>query len=124
MSENASATIAVLLRKKRHVDAAAEYLENAGQLVVRLSNEADDPSRQGIRVATMHRAKGLEFDVVFLAGIKDGEVPPTSLIDEAVDPAAKREAMDRERCLLHVAATRARRRLYVSWNGAKSFLIP
>lgn len=125
MSENASATIAVLLRKKLHVDAAVEYLENAGQLVIRLSEkEADDPSRQGIRVATMHRAKGLEFDVVFLAGIKDGEVPPTSLIDEAVDPAAKREAMDRERCLLHVAATRARRRLYVSWNGAKSFLIP
>lgn len=125
MSENASDTIAVLLRKKLHVDAAVEYMENSGKLVIRLSEkEADDPSRQGIRVATMHRAKGLEFDVVFLAGIKDGEVPPTSLIDEAVDPAAKREAMDRERCLLHVAATRARRRLYVSWYGAKSFLIP
>jgi superfamily I DNA/RNA helicase len=77
---------------------------------------------KGVRLATMHRVKGLEFPVMILASINAG-VMPLYLKDVDGDPAAKAEHDGRERSLLFVAATRARDMLIVtSWGNRSSFL--
>jgi len=74
---------------------------------------------QGIRLATMHRVKGLEFHVMILAGLNAG-VLPLHLPKRVTDPVAKEEHDSRERSLLFVAATRARDILLLTCAGTPS----
>ncbi len=67
------------------------------------------PVLDGVTLASMHAAKGLEWDTVILPGLVEGVMP----IVYARTPAAQ----DEERRLLYVAVTRARERLYLSWAG-------
>ena len=60
-----------------------------------------------MQLMTYHRAKGLEFDAVFLPRLLDGELPYRARKSEA-DP-------DEERRLLYVGITRARTHLFLSW---------
>ncbi|MEP7341952.1 MAG: 3'-5' exonuclease [Acidobacteriota bacterium] len=77
---------------------------------------------KGVRLATMHRVKGLEFPVMILAGINAGVIPLRLPVAES-DPVAKVEHEHRERSLLFVAATRARDLLIVTcWGQPCSFL--
>jgi DNA helicase-2/ATP-dependent DNA helicase PcrA len=62
---------------------------------------------RGVNLLTYHRAKGLEFDAVFLPRLLDGELPFRSGRSKA-DP-------DEERRLLYVGITRARRYLFLTW---------
>lgn len=80
----------------------------------------DDSQKPGVRLANMHRIKGLEFKVVFLVGIRDGVVPLEVALNKSDDPVERRAAEIAERALLHVAGTRAVRGLYVTWSGEKS----
>jgi len=76
----------------------------------------------GVRLATMHRVKGLEFPVMVLAGI-NAPVMPLRLASVEGDPTAKADHDERERSLLFVAATRARDLLIVtSWGNPSPFL--
>jgi DNA helicase-2/ATP-dependent DNA helicase PcrA len=61
----------------------------------------------GVELLTYHRAKGLEWDAVFLPALEEGTLP----IRQATDPAELAE----ERRLLYVGVTRARRHLWLSW---------
>ncbi|NAZ14519.1 UvrD-helicase domain-containing protein [Glutamicibacter soli] len=70
------------------------------------------PTLDGVTLASFHAAKGLEWDVVFLAGLSDGLVPITYAKDQA--------GYDEERRLLYVGITRARIRLYLSWSLART----
>ncbi|SFF96730.1 UvrD-like helicase C-terminal domain-containing protein [Planifilum fulgidum] len=74
-------------------------------------------TRDGVSCGTMHRAKGLEFRVVFLVGVSEGLVPPQSRIQKAKDPLAREQMEREERSLLYVAATRARDKLFVTSSG-------
>ena len=78
----------------------------------RRAAEQHAPVAEGVTLATLHAAKGLEWDVVFLCGMQDGTMP----IVYAEGPAAVEE----ERRLLYVGMTRARRSLSVSWSLARS----
>ena len=74
-------------------------------------------TRDGVSCGTMHRAKGLEFRVVFLVGVSEGLIPPQSRIQKAKDPLAREQMEREERSLLYVAATRARDKLFVTSSG-------
>lgn len=77
----------------------------------------------GVRLATLHRVKGLEFPVMLVAGV-NARVVPMRLSSVEGDPTAKAEHEERERALLFVAATRARDALVVtSWGTTSPFLV-
>ncbi|MBO4872203.1 MAG: ATP-dependent helicase [Lachnospiraceae bacterium] len=68
---------------------------------------AEDVKTPAVRLMTMHGAKGLEFDTVFLPGLNEGVIPGPKSISE--------EDVEAERRLLYVAMTRARRDLKMSF---------
>jgi DNA helicase-2/ATP-dependent DNA helicase PcrA len=69
-------------------------------------------SRRGVHLLTLHRAKGLEFDTVFLPRLEEKELPSRQSRTEA--------EVDEERRLLYVGMTRAKRALWLSWSGTPS----
>jgi DNA helicase-2/ATP-dependent DNA helicase PcrA len=72
------------------------------------ADAAHPPTVQGVTLASLHAAKGLEWDAVFLVGLVDGTLP----IQHADDDPVK---IEEERRLLYVGVTRARRHLALSW---------
>lgn len=86
-------------------------------------DSAENTQIPGVRLANMHRIKGLEFKVVFLVGIRAGVVPLALSVAATEDPMEKRARDINERALLHVAGTRAVHSLYISWAGERSPLI-
>jgi DNA helicase-2/ATP-dependent DNA helicase PcrA len=88
---------------------AEGFLQWIGTAVREDSLEGGD----GVTLSTFHRAKGLEWPVVFVTGLEDGLVP----IGHARGP----EALAEERRLLYVACTRAERELHLSWARRRSF---
>jgi DNA helicase II / ATP-dependent DNA helicase PcrA len=79
----------------------AEYLQFVKALVAAQKNDEDFDA---VRIMTVHRSKGLEFPIVFTAGVSEGVLPH-----------ARAEDVDEERRLCYVALTRAIDRLYVSY---------
>ena len=69
------------------------------------------PVVQGVTLASLHAAKGLEWDAVFLVGLADGTLP----ISHALAHGAVSEPVEEERRLLYVGITRARMHLALSW---------
>ncbi len=70
------------------------------------------PALDGVTIGSLHAAKGLEWDAVFLPGLTDGTLP---IIYAKTD-----EAIEEERRLFYVGVTRARLRVYLSWSLARS----
>ena len=68
--------------------------------------------RRGVHLLTLHGAKGLEFDAVFLPRVEERELP--------VRAARRADEIDEERRLLYVGLTRAKRHLCVTWSGRPS----
>ncbi|GAB3265537.1 ATP-dependent DNA helicase UvrD2 [Alteromonas gracilis] len=78
----------------------------------RRAHEQHAPVAEGVTLATLHTAKGLEWDAVFLAGMQEGSMP----ITYAKTPTE----IEEERRLLYVGLTRARQHLHVSWSLARN----
>lgn len=85
-------------------------------------NKPDEAAYTGIRLATMHRVKGLEFKYVFVVSVNDGIVPLKAAIDHT-DAVTEQETLTSEKCLLYVALTRAQRQAYITSYGVASQLI-
>jgi len=84
--------------------------ELAAELAVR-GSIGHAPTMAGVTLASLHSAKGLEWQAVFLPGLTDGTLP--------IVYAQSDEAVEEERRLLYVGVTRARERLYLSWAVAR-----
>jgi DNA helicase-2/ATP-dependent DNA helicase PcrA len=90
-----------------------------GALVTELRQRADSrhpPVVQGVTLASLHAAKGLEWDAVFLVGLADGTLP----ISHALAHGPDSEPVEEERRLLYVGITRARTHLALSWALARA----
>ena len=97
---------------KELVVAMAEF-ENLGGFLEHVSLVMDNAAEAGgdlVNLMTLHSAKGLEFDTVFLPGWEDGLFPSQRALDEG-----GLAALEEERRLAYVGLTRARRRGYVSF---------
>ena len=79
-----------------------DYLQNVNLL----SDVDKTENNEGISLMTIHAAKGLEFDVVFLTGMEDGLFPSQRTMEEG--------GLEEERRLCYVAITRAKERLFIS----------
>jgi len=115
--------IGVLCARRADADRVQGKLRVAGIETVTLQSGADDRSVPGVRITTMHRAKGLEFFAVAIPFLSDTSFPPSGALRAAVDPADKEDIIMQYRSLLHVAATRAKKALRVSWSGAPTALL-
>jgi DNA helicase-2/ATP-dependent DNA helicase PcrA len=78
----------------------------------RRAAEQHAPAAGGVTLATLHAAKGLEWDAVFLVGMHDGAMPLTHATTDA--------EVEEERRLLYVGMTRAREHLVLSWASART----
>jgi superfamily I DNA/RNA helicase len=103
---------------------AALKESGVGTCFIRRS-EAEDRRVPGLRLATMHRVKGLEFERVIITGVNDGLVPYEKTGRSSSDPVVQRESEVQERALLYVAATRAKLEVLVTTHGPPSrYLAP
>ncbi len=89
----------------------ADVSSDAGAIVAELDRRAAherDNAGEGVNLLTYHRAKGLEWDAVFLPMLEDGSLPIRQALDDD-------DALAEERRLLYVGITRARIHLALSW---------
>lgn len=88
-------------------------------LLTELRQRADSrhpPVVQGVTLASLHAAKGLEWDAVFLVGLADGTLPISHALSQGPDS----EPVEEERRLFYVGITRARVHLALSWALARN----
>lgn len=112
--------ICVVARTNTLVDEYKKYLTAAGIACFGVKRkQADDRSRMGVRLATMHRVKGLEFTIVYIVAANKNYIPLKSAVNRS-DEAERETAMTGERCLLYVAMTRAKKMVKISAYGAVS----
>lgn len=112
--------ICIVARTNKMLDDYEQALSGAGIRTFKIKrSKNDDRSMPGIRLATMHRVKGLEFGYMFLVGVNKDIVPLKNAI-RSTDPVAYAEALTGERCLLYVALTRAKREATITGYGELS----
>jgi DNA helicase-2/ATP-dependent DNA helicase PcrA len=91
-------------------DDSADLASLVADLDRRAAN-AHAPTAEGVTLATLHSAKGLEWDAVFCVGMHEGMMPSVH--------ADTAEAIDEERRLFYVGVTRARHTLTISWASTR-----
>ncbi len=101
------------------INAAADASERGESITEFLDHtalvaDADSVDEQSqVSLLTVHNAKGLEFPIVFIAGMEEGLFPHIRSIK--VDEGSPQEKMEEERRLCYVAMTRAEKRLFLTW---------
>ena len=111
-NENRLENLKELLRAMRDYDNLNSFLEH-----VALATSIDqDWEGEKVNLMTMHAAKGLEFDVVFLPGWEEGLFPHQKSLEEKGD-----FALEEERRLAYVGITRAKKEAYISFAMRRSY---
>ncbi len=114
--------IGIATRTKWFGGMIQDFLQKADITTAGLGDLAT--TETGVSVGTMHKMKGLEFRCVVVAGVGAKMVPePNAVTPAGVDQHAHDQDIEREKCLLFVAATRAREELLVTWHGQPSAFI-
>jgi len=101
------------LEREREGDSEVPPLEEYLQQIS-LYNDQDslEQDQSQVTLMTLHNAKGLEYDTVFVVGCEDGAFPHMRALEEGSE--------EEERRLCYVAITRARQRLYMTWARQRS----
>lgn len=117
----APSSICVVARTGKLLERYQPWIERDGLETYTIKRTQPDlRSKEGIRFATMHRIKGLEFEHVFVVAAERDVIPLQTSLQNAEDPAARRQLDVSERSLLYVALTRAQRSATVSGIGELS----
>jgi DNA helicase-2/ATP-dependent DNA helicase PcrA len=96
------------LEREREGESEVPPLEGYLQQISLLSDQDSiEDEKELVTLMTLHNAKGLEYDTVFVIGCEDGAFPHMRALEEGSE--------EEERRLCYVAITRARRRLYMTW---------
>lgn len=115
--------ICIVARTHKLLDSYIAGLQRAGIKSFEIkANKTDDRTFEGVRIATMHRVKGLEFDYVFAVAVNKKVLPFGTRADFEADISLE-EFRTGEKCLLYVALTRARKSACVTCYGGLSELI-
>lgn len=114
--------ICIVARTHKYLDGYINALQDIGIRCYEIKrNKTDNRKYQGIRIATMHRVKGLEFPYVFIVAMNDRVVPLKSALNvPSGDDIAFQEAETAEKCLVYVAMTRAKNGVYLTSYGKAS----
>lgn len=90
-----------------------EYLQD----IALFTDKSEDPTASsGIKLMTAHASKGTEYPVVFIVNMNEGVFPSKRALDDGGS-----RGLEEERRLLYVAMTRAKKRLFLSWNRDTNF---
>lgn len=120
-SEVNSKDICIVARTNKKLGSIAHYLSQRGLPVCELkARKADDRKKDGIRLSSMHRVKGLEFDHVFIVDASEGVLPPRGVLRRKEREGDVEGLIQSEKSLLYVAMTRAKKSVTVSYVGLKS----
>ncbi|QIZ35376.1 DEAD/DEAH box helicase [Saccharopolyspora sp. ASAGF58] len=111
--------IAVLARTGKIRDKFARALREADIPVVIVEDGDASTRRDAVHVATMYRAKGVEYQRVAVVGADAGAVPLDFVLGQSA-PEEQDDVRQRERCLFYVACTRPRDQLLVTWTGIRT----
>ena len=118
------ADIAVLCARRADVDRVGDALRKSGIDILVLPPSVGEETRSsGVWVTTIQRAKGLEFLAVAIPFLSATSFPPPDAFESAADAADWEDIITQYRALLHVAATRAKNFLRLSWSGVPTGLI-
>ena len=121
--EDENSRICIVARTQRIIDSYSGYFTDKNISTVKISrNTKDNISNNGIRLATMHRVKGLDFDHVIIASMNYGIVP-LDIQDKSDEQEIEDEKLLKEKSIVFVAATRAKKSLLVTSYGDKSILL-
>ena len=114
------ADYAVLVRRRNDVKAVKEALRERGMKCCEVKKDITvrESDKDSVRIATMHRSKGLEFAGVVVAEVNEGVWPLRPEGYDDFDPVAKKMADDSERSLLYVALSRAINHAMITGVGA------
>ena len=114
-------SVCIVARTKKLVENYAAHLRASGIETYEVKRDtAEQRDRPGIRLATMHRVKGLEFEHIIVAGANRGIVPLDMALAAGDDAITQRNLETGERALLYVALTRAKRSALVTAYGEAS----
>lgn len=121
----AAEDIGVVARMKASLRDAGQRLEKRGLSAVVLGQDLPAPTSVGVRLGTMHRMKGMEFRCVAIVDVDATTLPlPAAITPEKEDKIQHSADVQRERCLLYVACSRARDDLWIAWAGKPSRFLP
>ena len=98
-------------KHKRKTPTLSGYLQEIALITGDEEEDDKDRKKRGTVLMTLHKSKGLEFPVVFLAGLDRDYIPSPRAVEEG--------NIDEERRLFYVGMTRARKRLYLTYPGTK-----
>jgi superfamily I DNA/RNA helicase len=114
-------SVCLVARTKKLLELYAGNLRPAGFETYEIKRDsAEQRDRPGIRLATMHRVKGLEFDHVIVVAANKGVIPLDVALASADDQITERNLQTGERALLYVALTRAKESALITGHGEKS----
>jgi superfamily I DNA/RNA helicase len=118
---DSESSICLVGRTHHLLEVYAAYLRERGIAVYEIKRSAaEQREKPGVRIATMHRVKGLEFDHMLVVSVNKGLVPLEQAVESGEDAVARRNAETVERSLLYVALTRSKKTATITGYGEPS----
>ena len=115
--------ICITARTNNEINKIKTSLETSGIKTFVVNTSESDGPENAVRLATVHRVKGLEFDIVFLVSCNDGLFPLSYAMQNKGDEISYEQAEAEERSLMYVALTRAKKAVYVTSYGSESVFL-